>query len=149
MMLLKAPVMLALLIGTSACATSRPPFLFSRPATEPAPVQVPPAECQTEAPARPAFQTPSLPAGPVDQTDPLASRDPLTASAEMLIRSRDHYRARALQSEAIADAALSFIQADALADANLDDLYNRCAAEDRAEAAALESWAARVVDRDE
>ncbi len=149
MMMSKVLATAALLIGTAGCATSLPGRLLSSgPAPEPPPVHQPPAECQEPAPDRPTFLIPVLPPAPVEATDPLAgSRQPGTLAETF--RSREHWRARGEQAEALASAALDYISRDRTADETVDDLVNRCAGDDRAEAESLEAWAARVRTRNE
>jgi hypothetical protein len=110
-------------------------------------VQIPPAECQAAAAERPRFAAPPLAPAPDPAADPLAAsadaRLISQASREELIASRRHWMMRALRVEPLASAALEHIERDRVADANLDDAWDRCAAEDRRDAENLAAWAAR------
>lgn len=140
----KLLAMLALPIGTVACATSpiRAPFLSHQPS--PPPVAVPPAECTEDAPERAPFVTPVLPPAPTPERDPLGgTTDPAAiarASREDLAASRMHFLMRAARAEPLAASALDHIADDNVADRSQDDLTNRCAAERRQYRDALAAW---------
>lgn len=96
-------------IWTGACANL--PFNRSpAPILVQAPRPIPPVECTSDPPARSTFQPPAL--------SPQVTTGPALAIAT----------SRAERAEAVAMAALDHIDADRVADANVDDTARRCAA---------------------
>lgn len=115
-------------IWTGACANL--PFNRSpAPILVQAPRPIPPVECTSDPPARSTFQPPALsPQVTMEQAREALRRERVPEPFLSLRAALAVETSRADRAESVVMPALDHIDADRVADANVDDTARRCAA---------------------